>query len=62
MRDDKDHKCDDEHSNYLAAGTETEGKTGNCSQGTDAWQNTEDHARYAVQEDADPLDQHDWQK
>lgn len=36
MRDDEDHKCDDEHSDHLAAGTEAEGKTGDCSQGTDA--------------------------
>ena len=36
MRDDKDHECDDEHSDHLAAGTEVEGKTGDSSQGTDA--------------------------
>ena len=36
MRDDKDHKCDDKHSDYFAAGTKTEGKTGDCSQSTDA--------------------------
>ena len=36
MRDDKDYKCDDEHPDHLAAGTQAEDKTCDSSQSTDA--------------------------
>lgn len=36
MRDDKDRECDDEHPDYLAAGTQTESKACDSSQRTDA--------------------------